>query len=171
MKKKIINILFVTSFIFYVSFLIWNILFKYVSPMELFSSSRYFYRNINLIPFNDIINNNYNQLDIWGNVILFIPLGIYIKTFFKNSNMLKNIIILCGISLIFEVSQYVFAIGATDITDIITNTIGGILGINIYLLLKRLLKEDKKIKNFISICSTIVMIIVGGIVIMLLMNS
>lgn len=167
MKKRVINFLFIISFIFYILFLLWNILFKYVSPIELFSSQREFHRSINLIPFNDIINGYYNQLDIVGNIILFIPLGIYISMFLNNSKIYKKIGVIVLISLAFEVSQYIFAIGASDITDIITNTIGGIIGVGIYLVIKSILKEEGRVKSFVSICSTLVMIPVAFILIML----
>lgn len=89
MKKKIINILFTIGFVFYISFLLWNIPFKYVSPLEVFSTNRYFSRTLNLIPFYDIFNGNYNSLDIWGNIILFIPLGIYMNIINKNNAIYK----------------------------------------------------------------------------------
>ena len=158
MKKKIINILFILGFVFYIIFILWNIVFKYVSPLELFSSNRYCSRTLNLIPFYDIFNGNYNRLDIFGNIILFIPLGIYINMVGKNSKVSKNIYKIIIISLIFEVSQYVFGIGASDITDIITNTIGGVIGIGIYMAIKKIFKDDNKVKTFITICSMVVMI-------------
>ena len=158
MKKKIINILFILGFVFYIIFILWNIVFKYVSPLELFSSNRYCSRTLNLIPFYDIFNGNYNRLDIFGNIILFIPLGIYINMVGKNSKVSKNIYKIIIISLIFEVSQYVFGIGASDITDLITNTIGGVIGIGIYMAIKKIFKDDNKVKTFITICSMVVMI-------------
>lgn len=167
MKKRIINFLFIISFIFYVLFLMWNILFKYVSPIELFSNQREFHRSINLIPFNDIINGYYNQMDIVGNIILFIPLGIYISMFLKGFKWYKNVAILALISLFFEASQYIFAIGASDVTDLITNTFGGTIGIALYWIIKKIFKEDSKVKNFVSICSTLVMIPVAFIIVML----
>ncbi|GAA0065431.1 MAG: VanZ family protein [Clostridium perfringens] len=167
MWRKIINVLFFVSFIFYISFLLWNILFKYVSPIELFSSQREFYRSLNLIPFNDIIEGNYNQLDVIGNFILFIPLGIYASMFLKKLKWYENTVIIALISLTFEVSQYIFAIGASDITDIITNTVGGSIGIGIYLIIKKIFREDMKVKSFVSICSTLVMIPVAFIIVML----
>ncbi|MCS4465087.1 VanZ family protein [Clostridium botulinum] len=99
-----------------------------------------------MIPFYDIFNGNYNSLDIWGNIILFIPLGIYMNIINKNNAIYKRIYKIFAISLIFEASQYIFGIGASDITDIITNTIGGIIGIGIYMLIKRVFKENKKVK-------------------------
>ncbi|MGV3024555.1 VanZ family protein [Clostridium thermobutyricum] len=171
MKKNIINALFKISFTFYSLFLMGSILFKYVSPIGLFSDDRYFARSINLIPFNDVINGSYNSLDIWGNVILFIPLGIYISIFFKKSKVYKNIIKIAGISLIFELFQYILAIGASDISDIITNTFGGIIGITIYLIIKKILKQDDKVKTFISICSSVVMIPVTFILLALIIYN
>ncbi|ELC8441923.1 VanZ family protein [Clostridium perfringens] len=167
MKKKIINFLFLISFVFYILFLLWNILFKYVAPWDLFSSERVVYRGINLIPFNDIMEGNYNQLDVIGNIILFVPLGIYVSMFFKKAKICKNIGVIALTSLVFEVSQYIFAIGASDITDIITNTVGGIIGIGLYFIIKKIFREDSKVKNFVSICSTLVMIPVALIIIMI----
>lgn len=171
MKKKIINILFILGFVFYIIFILWNIVFKYVSPLELFSGNRYCSRSFNLIPFYDIFIGAYNGLDIFGNIILFIPLGIYINMIAKDSGISKNIYKIIMVSLIFEVSQYVFGIGASDITDIITNTIGGVIGIGIYMIIKKVFKDDNKIKNFITICSMLVMIPVAIIVILLFMYN
>ncbi|MEG1003760.1 MAG: VanZ family protein, partial [Clostridium sp.] len=122
------------------------------------STNRYFSRTLNLIPFNDILNGYYNKLDIFGNIILFIPLGIYINIIMKNNKALKNIYIIVVISLLLETIQYIFGIGASDITDIITNTIGGILGIFIYMILKNLFVKDFKVKSFITICSILIML-------------
>ena len=163
--KRIINTLFIMGFTFYIGFVLWNILFKYVSPLEIFSSDRYFSRTLNLIPFDEVFKGNFSKLDVYGNVILFIPLGIYINLLIKDIKISKSICIMATISFIFEFSQYIFAIGASDITDIITNTIGGIIGIVIYLAIKKIFKERIKIKNFITICSTGVMIPVSIIIV------
>lgn len=134
--------------------------------MELFSNRGYF-RSINLIPFNDILNGNFNKLDIVGNIILFIPLGIYLNVINPNSKVSNNIYKTIGISIAFESTQYIFGLGATDITDVITNTIGGLIGIGIYLVIAKLFNEKVKLKNFITVCSTIVMVPVGILIIRL----
>lgn len=167
MWKRIINGLFFISFIFYIGFILWNILFKYTAPWEMFSSKREMFRGVNFIPFNDILNGNYNEMDVWGNVLLFVPLGIYIPMFFMKLSFYKNIGIIALISLFFEVSQYVFSLGASDITDVITNTIGGILGWGIYLIIKKIFKEEGRVKNFVAICSTLVMIPLAFLLIIL----
>lgn len=165
MRKKIINTLFIIGFIFYTLFILWNILFKYVSPLEIFSNDRFFSQTLNIIPFNDVFKGNFNKMDIYGNVILFIPFGIYINMIIKDAKLSKSICIIAVISFIFEVIQYILGIGASDITDIITNTIGGIIGIGIYIIIKSIFKSDNKVKSFITICSTIIMLIVSIILI------
>ncbi len=42
--------------------------------------------------------------------------------------ILPSIATICGTSLILEVLQYVFALGTSDITDVIMNTAGGAAG-------------------------------------------
>lgn len=158
--KKTINNLFIAGFIFYVLFVVWQILFKYSTPLQLFGNREYF-RSVNLIPFNDIINGNFNKLDIIGNVILFIPLGIYLNIINPTSKISNNIYIIIGTSLAFECIQYILGLGATDATDIITNTVGGLIGIGIYIVIEKLFKNKVKVKNFVTICSTVVMVFVG----------
>ena len=162
MKKKIVNTLFYIGIVFYVLFLSWNILFKYVSPVEMFSSTREYYRSINIVPFIDVLNDNFNIMEIVGNIILFIPLGIYMGIF-NRGKLSKNIINILVISTFFEVSQYIFALGATDVTDICTNTTGGIIGILIYFSIKKLLKYDNKVKNFVTVCSSVLLLLVSFI--------
>lgn len=65
MRKKIINTLFIMGFIFYLLFILWNILFKYVSPLEIFSNDRFFSQTLNIIPFNDIFKGKFNKMDIY----------------------------------------------------------------------------------------------------------
>ena len=69
---------------------------------------------------------------------------------------------IAGVSLLYEVLQFIFAIGASDITDIIGNTFGGILGITIYLIFLELFKTEfkaNKIINTIALVGTILAIL------------
>lgn len=169
MKKKLINGLFYGVFIFYLWFIFKNILFKLVSPFELFSLQRYFYRNVNWIPFYDAFSGNFDTLDIFGNFVVFIPLGVYTAYFFpkKRYAFLAPLLL----SVFFEACQYLFAIGATDITDVMTNTLGGALGVGIYYLLKRIFKNRERIKSSIAFLSFAAMVPVTGILILLLVMN
>jgi len=44
-------------------------------------------------------------------------------------------------SLLLEINQFIFGIGATDVTDLITNTFGGIIGYIFYLIFKPIIKK------------------------------
>lgn len=161
------DILLYITIIFYIYFLLSNILFKYVTPAGLFESGRYYSRSINLIPFSDLFKGVYNSLDIFGNMILFMPFGLYLKILRPNNKIIKNIFLFFLISLSFETSQYILAIGASDITDIIYNVIGGILGIGIYNLLKLIFRKEEITNKIIIILGSIMMIIVIILLILL----
>ena len=169
-KEKTVNALLICSFIFYTAFVIWNILFKYVTPFELFSNARYFSRTLNLVPFNDLFKGTYNKLDVWGNMLLFVPLGIYLKLWSER----RWYILTWGAmlsSVILEVLQYAFAIGASDITDVIYNTLGFLIGIGGYYLAKLIFRENESIKLFITIFACLAVVLVTGIASLLYMNN
>lgn len=131
------------------------------SPMELFSTNREMLRGVNLVPFKELwvdkMSSSFNRTSIYGNIALFIPLGVYITMLVDKEKLsiAKKIIILALVSLSFELFQYVFSTGITDINDIILNTTGGIVGILLYNVLKSILKEDRANK---------LIVILGGIV-------
>ena len=96
-KERIMTIFLFGTLIFYVYLLADIILFKYVSPINLFSSSRMYYnRNINVIPFDMIrdyfsgeISRSAVFINVLGNIALFIPMGIYFVLFKKISESLQ----------------------------------------------------------------------------------
>ncbi|MFL0245622.1 VanZ family protein [Candidatus Clostridium stratigraminis] len=56
---------------------------------------------------------------------------------FKKCNKIKNtFLISVGVSLIIEVIQLIFYLGACDIDDLILNILGSLLGFGIYYLIK-----------------------------------
>lgn len=78
-----------------------------------------------------------------------------------SSKVYKNIYKIIIINLILEFTQYVLGLGVSDITDIITNTIGVIIGICIYMVIKSFFIDKIKVKNFITICSTVAIVSVS----------
>jgi glycopeptide antibiotics resistance protein len=94
--------------------------------------------NSNIIPFQNIItyiigSERFNQDIIinntLGNILIFLPLGIFLPILFKKFNRLSYIFVsLIIISFSIEVLQFILQIGQFDIDDIILNTIGGVLG-------------------------------------------
>jgi glycopeptide antibiotics resistance protein len=61
-----------------------------------------------------------------GNIALFVPLaaGLYART----KSFLIAVGASCAASVGIEITQYVFALGYTDIDDVFFNTIGGVVG-------------------------------------------
>ena len=72
-----------------------------------------------------------------------------------------------GLSAIFEAIQFILGIGVTDITDLMTNTSGGVIGMYLVCGVSSLLKEKTtKILNGVALVCTILMVgLLGTVVI------
>lgn len=140
-------------FIVYLIALFEIIIFKLEVPFTRMGSLR----SVNLIPFYEslIVNGKIDLSEIFMNMIIFIPLGIYIEMLFSKWSTLKKISVIFIVSLICEISQFIMAIGASDITDIINNTLGGIVGLLIMYILVKLFKNKHKIYKLMNIAATI----------------
>lgn len=140
-------------FIIYLIALFEIIVFKLEIP---FTKMGYL-RSINLIPFSEslIVNGVIDFSEIFMNMIIFIPLGIYIEMLFSKWSTIKKISVIFIVTLICEISQFIMAIGASDITDIINNTLGGIIGLLIMYILVKLFKDKHKIYKLMNIVATI----------------
>lgn len=123
----------------YMFLLTWLILFKFAVNLNDLSHIR----NINLMPFSAsmIVNGKLEVREIIYNLLVFVPLGVYIGIFKSKWSFIKKIVPCLGLSLLFEILQFVFAIGASDITDLIGNTLGGIIGIIMYSVFKQIFKD------------------------------
>jgi glycopeptide antibiotics resistance protein len=84
------------------------------------------------------------------NFIVFVPFGLLLSVNFKKVTFWQKFICIFIFSLAVETTQYVLAIGISDITDILTNTLGGLFGLATYSAGKRLV-DSKKIDCFIVI--------------------
>lgn len=70
------------------------------------------------------------------NIWLFIPIGSLLYSLIKNIKIIIPIIIL---SLLIECIQYKFQLGLFEIDDIISNSVGSAMGINIYYCIKKMI--------------------------------
>jgi glycopeptide antibiotics resistance protein len=130
-------------FTIYLIALCWILLFKlgiHFSYMEK--------RSLNLIPFNE---PSILHIENILNIIIFIPLGIYTGVLFARWKYAKRILFFFLLSLIIEGLQYVLRIGAFDVTDLITNTAGGIIGLLIFLVIETAINNSVKSRRFINI--------------------
>lgn len=158
--KKITSILFIVYFMM----LTWIIVFK----MELSMSNLVAERSINLIPFKEsvIVNGKISFSEIIDNAIVFIPVGVFTAMLADNLKFIKMTAVPFGISLFYEITQYIFAVGACDVTDLINNTLGGIVGILIFKLRRKVLgdKAYKVVNIFFIVCVVLIVIMMGALI-------
>lgn len=117
-----------------------------VQPL-IFEAATAFPFRLNLIPFVNLFDYDSKRdmlLNIIGNCAMFIPTGIVTPILYKHLDSFQKTV-LTGflISLAIEIIQLPFAVRASDIDDLILNTLGVAIGYGIYALVKWL-KTRKK---------------------------
>lgn len=75
---------------------------------------------------------NFAWSNLLGNVVIFIPLGVYMALFCKNGPLWKTVLLVAAASMAAEVLQVATKTGIGDIDDLLLNTLGGLLGALIY---------------------------------------
>lgn len=147
-KQKIIifTVIFILSFLSYIDLVFDITLFKYVPLSDIFLQDRFHSRAINYIPFSDwYVDRSGMFRDIILNTVLFFPFGFLLQMLCKKNKMcIYPIVIPFIVSVAIETLQYVFSLGVTDITDIISDTFGAILGCLSYLLFCIIFRKKEK---------------------------
>ena len=111
---------------------------------------------INLVPFQIISEISkavsrgvwdYSLYQALGNVAMFVPIGFLLPLLWRKFETFYVLALGClSISLFIELVQLAIPVRATDIDDLILNTLGGVVGGLLYLIVKRLSKS--KTDNF-----------------------
>lgn len=155
MNRKLKTVLKI-CFILYVILMLW-LLFGQRMGRDLFGTYwEVFESNINLTPFRTIrsfINTvsgtdygyafRHSVINLAGNIVMFIPLGFFIPCVFKKQSTFGRCMLFCAISvIIIELVQLFTLLGSCDIDDLILNMIGAAVGYEIYLPVKKVLKND-----------------------------
>lgn len=163
--KTVVSIL----FIFYLVILVWVVLFK----LQFVFSDIDHSRSINLIPFqySTSAGEQFHIKEVMENVLIFIPFGILLSMLAPRMKLRNKCLIIIGTSFGLETMQFVLSIGATDITDLITNSLGGIIGIALYALLLKVVKDRQKTDTMISVVGGIVTVLFLGLMAVLLLSN
>lgn len=145
-NKKLIKIL----FYIYIAFLILFVVLKFDGSFEriislhnsIIENEKDGLRKLNLIPFRTMspylrdITETFAFKNIAANIVIFIPLGLFISS--KNpKNVFKALIICLGVILSIELIQLFFKIGFFDVDDIILNFTGSLIGLLISILTRK----------------------------------
>ena len=109
--------------VLYLITLLWLVLFKlsYDIPSIL---ANYQTRSLSLIPFVTLGNTGLSET--MSNVVTFIPFGLLLGSNFKKTAPWRLLVVVFVFSVTVETVKFIFAIGTTDATDVVTNTIGGL---------------------------------------------
>ena len=124
-----------------------------IQPLEFDVMTAFPFR-INLIPFVNLFAYDSKRdllLNVIGNVAMFIPSGIVLPIVYKRLDAFWKVLLSgFGISLCIEIMQLPFSTRATDIDDLILNTLGIIMGYGFYALFRRIAKNKNNfnIKTF-----------------------
>lgn len=142
-----------TVFVAYLLILSWLVLFKF--SYDILSVIATFHmRSLNLVPF---FGNG--RQEMFENLIVFIPFGLLLSVNFKRMTLRQKLAIIFTYSFAVELLQFVLAIGRTDITDVTTNTAGGLLGLLLYELGKKYI-DDKRLDVIIGVTISVLLVIV-----------
>lgn len=173
MKKKYI---FAGIFAIYLIFMIRIILLKDI-PISRILDYTGRTRAVNMIPLYSIYDflfsgtAGFKQIwtNILGNIAVFIPLGMLVPVLFGRKKLSEAVIAGACVSIVLEIVQFVFALGISDVDDVILNVIGGITGWLIYRLIQNVgLPQGVKDNLYIAV---FLFMGIGSLTIILLTNS
>lgn len=130
-------------------------------------------QNVNLIPFREplLYNGRVDYNEIILNILIFVPLGLYVDILFKKLSTARKIFYFFIVSFTCEILQYILKIGAFDITDIINNTLGGIIGLVLFKGLAKVLGDATKAQKIINLIATIATVLIVSTLLYLKVNK
>ena len=158
-------------FILYLVVLLWIILFKTALSLDdirMMAGER----SINFIPFyyDNETSILFHKKEIILNILVFVPFGVCLKML--GASFKKGTVIALLSSVALEAVQLIFAIGNTDITDVITNTLGAVAGLFIYLIAAKIFKNEEKLKKVVNIIALVFLsIFIALMVLLVVANS
>ncbi|MDL9980976.1 VanZ family protein [Microbacterium sp. ASV49] len=153
-RAKVETVVIWVVFALYVAFLLKLLLLSRTPGSE---------RSINLIPFASVADYLFSGSagtrrfafgNIAGNVLLFIPLGAYLSLLTRMT-IAKTMLVIASVSVAVEIIQGLFALGASDIDDVILNCLGGLLGILLFVVLRAVLRGRSRARTAIAVLSVL----------------
>lgn len=136
---------------------IWAVFALYVAfllKLLLFSRPPGSEQSLNLIPFSTISEYLFSDAasvrrsaigNVVGNIVAFAPLGLYLPLLRRDARVWANVLIIASTSIAVEVVQGTLGLGSSDIDDVILNTVGGLVGVLCFTLLRVLLRRRARV--------------------------
>jgi len=154
MRERLETVVIGAVFALYVVFALKLLLFSRPAGSE---------RSFNLIPFATISHyvfggstgvRRFAFANLAGNVLLFIPLGAYVSMRAR-STVPRAMLTVALTSMTVEILQGVFALGASDIDDVILNCLGGFIGVQLFLLLGVIMRDRDRVRTVVAVLSLV----------------
>lgn len=126
--------LLVALFLVYLALLTWVVMWKLELPWIGGGV-----RNVKLTPFVAGSNGDgaSQPIEAWANLLLFVPFGVYLRLVAPGSSRWLVPASALVTSAALESAQFVLAVGRTDVTDVIANTAGAVVGMVVVALVQR----------------------------------
>lgn len=152
--------------VIYLLVLTWIILFKMQLSLDIVGTMR----SVNLVPFAGatVINGAINYQEAILNAIAFVPFGVYAGMLVRTGPWWKALVPILATSLAFEMLQYGFSMGATDITDLVANTLGGAVGIGLCVIARHVCNSPAhvlRVVNVVALGATLFMLTLFSILV------
>ncbi len=110
--------------------------------LDIFFIVKYLRDTVRPLTFWNIVSS-FGGFQILANVLLFLPLGVYLRYYFERS-FAATVLIVCGTSFFLEMTQltglwhlYPCPYRLFDVDDILTNTLGGMIGYGLMVAVQR----------------------------------
>lgn len=132
--RGIFSVLFVAYLVLLFYFLFFSEGFGRMQGADEYHYNLVLFREIRrFTKYRHIVGNRAFLLNVFGNLIAFMPLGFFIPALSRKSKNGFAVVLNCFlVSLLVEVIQLVFKLGCFDVDDLLLNTLGGLLGYMIY---------------------------------------
>ena len=154
-NRKILHFVTIGLFVTYLAVRVRIVLFNQAPLYNLLSVAGSSVRTISFIPFKSLYDMAISGTsiiriieNILGNIAIFIPFGLLLPII-KKGRSKKVILYGMAASMLLEIIQYVFALGSSDIDDLLFNTSGVMIGCFLYKTIRR--KSHTDISSDISI--------------------
>lgn len=135
-RNKVLKI----SSIVYTVVMVYLLFFQRVANVDYSNYTEQLKLRLNLVPFRTVMLYlrvafkqdsiiNFATINLLGNVIMFVPMGIFLPSMFKSKRNILNFIVtvIVMISMV-EVIQLFTLLGSCDIDDLILNVVGATIG-------------------------------------------
>jgi glycopeptide antibiotics resistance protein len=128
-------------FVAYLVLLTWLVLWKLEVPFFGDGSER----QVKLVPFVATARAGASApVEVLANILLFVPFGGYLRLLAPSTRWWRLAAVVAATSVLFEVGQYLLAVGRSDLSDVVANTAGAVLGLGLVGLVRLRLRDGTR---------------------------